>query len=487
MIAALCFVIAASLTVATGLMGTVTPAEAIETGQPLRAALTKPFKGDFDQMVERRRVRVLIPLGRAYFQIRGRQIDGVAARQLRVLERQINRDIHDRSKRIFVFAIPTPRDRLIPDLVAGRGDIALGNLTVTPERNALVDFSQPLLSDVKEIVVTSREVADLRDPSDLSGMTVTVRRSSSFHEHLVALNRELEAGGRSPIDVRAADERLETEDLVEMVHAGLIEATVTDDHVIDLWEKVFTGIKAHRAAPVHTGGQVALAFRKNSPKLAERVNTFVSTARRGTEHGNILLREFARNDRWLKNIPSNENRRLHPEYERFFATYGKRYNIDPHLIAAVAFQESNFNAKLVMRRSGATGLMQMMPATARLPIVGISNLLNPEDNVHAFTKYFRHLRDAYVDQPNMADVDRLMLTLASYNAGPTKIARLRRQSETPNVWFENVEWTVWRVVGAETVDYVRNVYRYYVWFKGMSEGPKRQTDTHPGEVRWTQK
>jgi len=158
-------------------------------------------------------------------------------------------------------------------------------------------------------------------------------------------------------------------------------------------------------------------------------------------------------------------------YWQWFQKYGEIYHVDPYLVAAVAFQESHFDPNLVMRGSGATGLLQMMPSTARLPIVGITDLKNPESNIHAFAKYFRHLRDKYVAQPGIDDVDRLMLVLASYNAGPTKIARLRKKASNPNVWFESVEWEVWRVVGAETVDYVRNIFRYYIALHDM-EGMK---------------
>lgn len=446
------------------------PAAAIKTAQPLRTDLAEVFTGDFDAIVEKRRLRVLIPFSRIYFHLEKGETAGLAVSQLRTFEKQINVGIRNRSRRIFVYIVPTPRDRLLSDLVAGHGDIALGNLTVTEERRAIVDFSRPFSTGVRELVVTGPDVAEIHDPLDLSGRTITVRQSSSSRESLERLNIDLARLGRAPIVIRPADERLETEDLIEMVQAGLIEATVADSHMLDLWIKVFPGIRVHARAPILTDGQIAWAFRKNSPRLAKKINAFVASAKRGTEDGNLLRREFLRSDRWLKPAVSAESTLRLRTYWEYFRKYGAMYDVDPHLIAAVAFQESRFDPRLVMRRSGATGLLQMMPSTARLPIVGITDLLDPESNVHAFAKYFRHLRDHYVDQPNVGDVDRLMLVLASYNAGPTRIARLRKTARDPDVWFESVEWSVWSVVGSETVDYVRNVFRYYVTFKTMSEG-----------------
>lgn len=445
-------------------------AGAIVTGAPLRADVAKPFTGDFDAMVAARRIRVLIPFSRLYFHLDRGEPSGVAVSQIEQFEKQINAGIRNRSRRIFVFVVPTPRDRLLSDLVAGRGDVALGNLTVTEERKRLVAFSRPLATGVRELVVTAPTAPEIVRLDDLSGRTITVRRSSSFRESLERANAELAVLGRPPIVIRAADERLETEDLIEMVQAGLIEATVADDHMLDLWVKIFPGIRVHTAVPLRSDGEIAWAFRRNSPVLAARIDAFVATAKIGTEAGNIRRRDHLASGRWLKPATADENVRRLRSHWGHFRTYGDRYGIDPTLIAAVAFQESRFDPGLVMRRSGATGIMQMMPSTARLPIVGITDLRDPEQNIHAFAKYFAHLRAVYVDQPGIGDVDRLMLVLASYNAGPTRIARLRRISRDPNVWFESVEWAVWRDVGSETVDYVRNVFRYYVTFRAMSEG-----------------
>jgi membrane-bound lytic murein transglycosylase MltF len=445
------------------------PVAAIETGRPFRENARLVFTGDFDAMERLRRVRILIPFNKAYFHLDGHEMGGIAVEQLRVLEKEINRGIKNRSKRIFVILIPTPRDRLLPDLVAGHGDIALGNLTITPERRTNVDFSDPLVAGVDEVLVTRTEIAEIRDPLEFSGKAITVRRSSSAYTSLEKLNAVLAGKGRPLVDIRVADERLETDDLIEMVRTGQIDATIADSHVVGLWTRTFPDIRAHMSTPVQVDQTIGWAFRKNSPKLAAEVNAVVAKVRAGTEHGNILLRDYAKTDHWAKGLRDQESRAELKQYAQWFRKYGEMYKVDPYLIAAVAYQESRFDPKLVMKGSGATGLLQMMPSTARLPIVGITNLTDPENNIHAFAKYFRHLQDKYINQPELTDIDGLMLVLASYNAGPTKISRLRKKAMDPNVWFESVEWEVWRSVGAETVDYVRSIFRCYIAIHDMQE------------------
>ena len=454
------------------LVCSIMPARAIESGEPLREAASKPLLGDFDAMVQRRQIRVLIPYSKTYFFLDGGKggasMHGIAVDLLRDFEKQLNARITDKSKRIFIFAVPTPRDRLFDDLAAGRGDIVAANLTVTAERQQKVAFADPLLTGVREFVVTPVSTTEITGIEGLSGQSIMVRRSSSYFESLEKANATLAEKGLSPIKIVEADPRLEDEDILEMVQAEMVPATIIDSHKFELWKKVYTNVKAHESVPLRDDGQIAWAFRKDCPKLAEVVNKFVAESRKGTERGNIIYAEYFKSDKWLKRANSSENTSKLKGLLSLFRKYGELYDVDPFLIAAIAFQESRFDQKLVMG-TGATGIMQMMPATARDPNVNLPNIDNLEVNVHAFARYFRFMRDRYINQPDVPDLDRLMLMLASYNAGPERIKKLRAKSANPNVWYENVEWAVWKSVGLETVQYVRNVHRYYIVFKDMSD------------------
>ena len=158
-----------------------------------------------------------------------------------------------------------------------------------------------------------------------------------------------------------------------------------------------------------------------------------------------------------------------PEIEKFrqligyFKTYGERYAIDPYMLAAQAYQESSFNQDLRMK-SGAVGIMQMMESTARDEL-GMHDIVSrAEDNIHAGAEYLRYLVDKYLNDPEIREREKVLMTLAAYNAGPGDLKRFRDKARhdgfDPNVWFGNVEHGAAAIVGRETVQYVGNIYKY---------------------------
>jgi membrane-bound lytic murein transglycosylase MltF len=71
------------------------------------------------------------------------------------------------------------------------------------------------------------------------------------------------------------------------------------------------------------------------------------------------------------------------------------------------------------------------------------------------------------------------MTFAAYNAGPSRISRLRSRAKDegldPNQWFGNVELVAAKEVGQEPVQYVTNIYKYYVAYKLTQEQSRLQT------------
>jgi ABC-type amino acid transport substrate-binding protein len=100
--------------------------------------------------------------------------------------------------------------------------VVFGNLTITPERQSLVDFTTPLVSGVKEALVTGTSATDVKSIDDLGGKTILVRKSSSYYTHLLALNAASKANKLPLIDIKPADETLEDEDLLQMVNSGIL-------------------------------------------------------------------------------------------------------------------------------------------------------------------------------------------------------------------------------------------------------------------------
>src|SRR5215831_14241146 len=169
--------------------------------------------GDFDGMRKRRVVRILVPYSRTFYFIdKGGKQFGMTYEIGHAFDEWINKKYKTKNLRIAVVFIPVSRDRMLPGLVDGTGDIAAGNLTVTPEREKLVDFSDPIAEDVREIVVTGPAAPPLASIADLAGQEVFARPSSSYFEHLKSLSDSFEAAGRSAIALNALDEDLEDED-----------------------------------------------------------------------------------------------------------------------------------------------------------------------------------------------------------------------------------------------------------------------------------
>ena len=156
-----------------------------------------------------------------------------------------------------------------------------------------------------------------------------------------------------------------------------------------------------------------------------------------------------------------------------FNKYGEKYDIDPMLLAAQAFQESRFNNN-ARSRAGAVGIMQLLPSTARDKNVNIKNFKKLENNIEAGAKYMRFVADHYFADENIPELQKILFVFASYNAGPNRVARVRKKAKDPNQWFDSVEWEVARAAGAEPIKYVKNIYIYYVIFKKLVEDQERK-------------
>jgi membrane-bound lytic murein transglycosylase MltF len=430
------------------------------------------FTGDLDEMRERRLVRVLVPFSKMFYFLDGADQRGITYEVVQKLDAWLNENLGTGHLKLRFVIVPTPRDRLIPGLVEGRGDIAMGNLTITPERQALVDFSDPVLTGVSEILMTGPSAAAITGLDELSGREVHVRRSSSYYESLVRLNRRFEAEGRPPVRIVSADERLEDDDLIEMVSAGMLPAIVVDDHKARFWAQIFEGVTLHPEIAVATGQSIAWAFRKNSPELRAHLNAFASTVKKGTLLGNILFKRYLVSAGWARNALSDQDRARFQETIGLFKDYAGRYGFDWLMVAALAYQESRLDQN-VRSAAGAVGVMQVLPTTAADPKVGIEGIEQLENNVHAGVKYLRFLKDRYFDDPAIDPVDRTLFTFAAYNAGPAKVRRLRAEAESvgldPNLWFQNVEVIAARRIGRETVQYVSNIYKYYVAYRLIAD------------------
>jgi membrane-bound lytic murein transglycosylase MltF len=454
-------------------------AQTAQTDSSMEDALldNKPWIGDFDEMAKKRQIRVLVVYSKTfYFLDRGRQ-RGISYDLLKEFEKFVNKKLKTKTLKVNVVFIPVQRDELIPGLTKGLGDMAVANLTITPERRKQVDFSNPMLSRVRELLVTGPAAPPVTKIDDLAGREIHVRKSSSYYESLLTLNASFKKTGKQPIQLIAADETFEDEDLLEMVNAGLIPMIVMDSHKAQFWAQIFDKIQVHSEIAVRTGGEIAWAFRKNSPQLKAVVNEFVKGNKMGTLIGNMMLKRYLKNTKYVKNSLSRQELEKFEAMVRLFEKYADKYDFDYLMVGAQAYQESGLDQSK-KSPAGAVGVMQLLPTTAADRNVNISEIQKLENNIHAGTKYLRFIVNRYYQDEPIDDINKMLFAFASYNAGPAKVMRLRQQTAKmgldPNVWFHNVEVAAAKAIGRETVQYVSNIYKYYIAYRMIAEQKERK-------------
>lgn len=411
---------------------------------------------------------VLIPYDRSRFFIQNGEPRGFEFELVRAFEQHLN----ERRRRGEPFTqaiyVPARFSQLIPLLADGIGDIAAGGLTITPERAALVGFSRPYMEDVAELVVAHAQAPPLTGLDDLAGRRLVVLRGSSYVESLKALNADLAVRGLDEVEIVEAAAELSIEDLLEMAHAGIIDYTVADRHIAELWAGVLDGIRVHADIAVGEGGAIAWAIRPDAPPaLVEAIDGFLETVRRGTLIGNVIFNRYYRDDRFIANPLGGDGLADLVRFQELFQRHAEAHGLDWRLVAAVAFQESRLDPQARSPR-GAVGLMQVLPATAAA--MGIDDPAPVEANIQAGVRYLAHLRDEVFADPELDEQVRRHFMLAAYNAGPARVRELRAITQDelgldPDRWFFNVERAAEARIGRETVRYVADVTKYWLAYQ----------------------
>lgn len=445
----------------------------------------KLYLGDFDTMLTHRVIRVLVPYSRTlFFNDKGKE-RGLTADNFREFERFLNQKYREQLHNIpftLVF-IPTQRNLLISDVVLGIGDIAAGNLTETEERSKQVDFVAPNEErSVSEIVLSRKQDGPLNSIDQLSGRTVQVRQSSSYFESLQLQNKKLLEQGKAPIILDTVSDNLEDEDLMEMLDAGIISTIVVDDWKAKMWAQILPNIEVNENVSVHSGGHVGCAFRKNSPLLTAELKDFYYNHSKKLGITPYLFKKYNQQVKHLQDPINSGNAKHYREIIKLFEKYGHEYDFDPLMLAAMGFQESGLDQN-VRSHVGAIGVMQLMPKIGASMKVGDIRVTEP--NIHAGTKYMYELMTKYFRDAHFDELNRSLFAFASYNAGPGRIARIRKTASErgldPDVWPNNVEIIASEKIGRETTTYVRNIIKYYYSYKlmlGLAEENRRQRKSY---------
>lgn len=460
------FLLVAGITAALGLPPT--PSAAVEE-HPLGEHLSHEYRGGLATVLEKRYLRVLTSRNSFDYYVHKGQSRGYQYEMVKAFVKHLNRKYHrGRTTPPIQFELlPVSSDQLIPLLLRGGGDMIASRMTITPDRAERVLFSIPY-KDVDEVVVTNQELGPFRTLDDLSGRSFAVRRSSSYHESLTSLNQRLASKGLPPVRIVAVEEEIETEDIIGLVSLGRYQFTVADSILAKMAVEVFDGVAVIPALKLRTGGKLAWATHPDSADLQREMNEFLPRYREGSLLGNIAVRKYFENFGQIRLRIGDDGSQL-SSYDALFRRYAQRYGFDWRLIAAVAYQESRFNQK-ARNRSGATGLFQIKPATAREPYIGIPRIAgeeNAEHNIHAGVRYLAWIKRRYFDsEPGMKEKDRVRMTLAAFNAGPATVRRAIRRAEAMNLdplrWFRNVEISMLSLKRSEPVKYVSEINKRYL-------------------------
>ncbi len=440
---------------------------------PLGDHVTNRYPASLEKVLDRRFLRVLTSHNSFDYFVHQGTRGGYQYEMVRAFTTFLNRKYGRGSGKLPIQfeLMPVHDDELIPLLQAGAADMIAARMTVTPSRAERVAFTNAYYS-VDERLVTHDGTPSIMGLGDLSGKTVATRRSSSYHASLIALNEKLVADGRPPVEIALVDGALETERILELVAARRFPYTVADSMVAELAVEVAPSLRIVENVTLREQGELAWATRTGANDLLAEMNLFLERYEQGTLLGNLALQSyFAAQSKWSGRFDADASEPL-SDYDEIFKRYAEAHGIDWRLVAAMAFQESRFDPN-ARNRSGAVGLLQIKPSTAREPFIGIPNVAgekNASQNVEAGVKYLSWIKQRYFDSElEMRERDRLRMALAAYNAGPRTIARARRRASKlgydPDRWFRNVELALLDMRKSEPVKYVSEINQRYLAYK----------------------
>jgi len=440
---------------------------AITDGDVLIEAVLEPRKGGLDEARDRGFLRMAVAPDPLMIAFDGEEALGVAVTMAQEMENHLAKLPGASETPTVVVPTPMPRGTIVENVQAGRTDFTTLTVTRAEEEEGLA-YTQALIADINDVVVLGAGVAGVETFDDLADIPVYLSESGRYAKSAERLNETRIARGDRPLDLRYVDGRLDDYDLIEMVEVGLIPATVASDFKARFWKTIYESTQVREDLALTEDGRIAWVVRSENPQLRDALDALADMMREGTLLGNVMLDRYASSADWIENLGTDEAGILIDDVEPVIRKYARKFDFEPDLVLAQAYQESRLDQS---RRShvGAIGVMQVMPATAADPAVGIPDVTGLDDNVHAGVKYLRWLRDTFYDAPEIDPLDRTLLAFAAYNAGPGGVKRARAEAASmgldPNVWFENVEVAIPRVVSREPATYVRNIFKYYVAYR----------------------
>lgn len=330
------------------------------------------------------------------------------------------------------FIVADSIEKVIANLINHEADIAASDLTITDERKALIDFSEPY-QDVQEQVIYNRETNDNppKNIKELANAHVVVPAATSFVERLVKLKKS------EPNLMWEERNDVHSEKLLEEVAAGDINYTIADSHLVSVLQNYLPNLGV--AFSLGNSEKIAWGFPKNGkPELKAKANAFFKKIKQDGTLRNLIDR-YHGNAKRLKPIDIetflSRSRTLLPKYKRLFQQAQEITGLDWRLLAAISYQESHWDT-FNTSPTNVRGLMMLTESTADR--MGVTDRLDPKQSIPAGAKYITQLVETVPDR--VPEPDRTFMALASYNIGYAHVEDARvlaqRLKMNPDSWAD---------------------------------------------------
>ncbi len=335
-------------------------------------------------------------------------------------------------------------DHMIEDMKAGKGDLIACNLTITKERNNIMNFSAPLLN-ISQVLIqrkkgtdTTGQIEYISEASELAGKKVHVWKESSYYDRLKNLQDEI----GDTILIQGENGILGSEELIEMVSEGIIDYTVVEENIAKINARFFSNLDIN--VPLSAKQKIAFGMRQTSPLLKASMDSWLSEFMTTSAYKYIYHKYFElgmhsfEGDAKTDIKPQNNSKGKLADYKAYFEAAGKKHSIDWRWLAALSYQESRFDPKAVSF-GGAYSMMQFMPEIG--PSYGVYpdspadvQIMGGAKKLSADFKSWKSIPDAR---------QRMKFALASYNCGQGHVYDAQRlatkNGKDPKVWDANVE------------------------------------------------
>jgi len=312
-------------------------------------------------------------------------------------------------------------------------DIVTYNMTETKELKKNFAFVLPQ-SESYQVLVQHSGANALSEVTDLAGKSVYVNENSIFYDRLKALNEEI--GGS--INIVTVDDSISNDDLIDMVAEHKIDYTLAFHNVALLHKSYSKTIDIRMSVGFEQ--QNGWLIHKNSHKLKKSIAKW-EKLEVTTQNQSILFNKY-----WEKS-PYFALRRIKipkgaiSPYDHYFKEYAPQINWDWRLLAAVAYEESEFDPS-TRSWAGASGIMQLMSRTASDFGLDKNTVLDPEKNIEAGVQYIKSLNLSFHRITDKEE--RIKFILAAYNCGPAHIldamALAHKFGKNSHIWNNSVEY-----------------------------------------------